>query len=391
MREQGGNKLKQEDVDLLKPKAKQYRIVLNKVPGFNLKIMPSGIKTYYLRYRTDSKTYQQELKIGRAEQISLAKATKKAQGEYNRIFDGIDPQAEKKKQQGEITVEELLKRYVTYQEPKKKSVLNDKGYIKNWISPALGKNKISKLSRKQVRDFVNGHPKPVTAGKCVQVLRKAFNLAIDEWELLPLGMNPCTKVQFYNGEERDRFLSQEEIERLSNVLNKETDPLRWRFAQCIRLLLLTGARLRNIMECHWDWVYWELGYIKIPKEHHKSGKKIQKPLYIHLGPQALEILKQLKSRSNSEWVIHGENPTKPLNGYRRIWLYYKKEADLKDFRLHDLRHTYASYIANSGTTSLLQLGLLLGHKSPESTKRYAHIFNAKAKQINAELETSLNF
>ena len=391
MREQGGNKLKQEDVDLLKPKAKQYRIVLNKVPGFNLKIMPSGIKTYYLRYRTDTKTYQQELKIGRADQISLAKATKKAQGEYNRIFDGIDPQAEKKKQQGEITVEELLNRYVTYQEPRKKSVLNDKGYIKNWITPALGKNKISKLSRKQVRDFVNGHPKPVTAGKCVQVLRKAFNLAIDEWELLPLGMNPCAKVQFYNGEERDRFLSQEEIERLSNVLSKETDPLRWRFAQCIRLLLLTGARLRNIMECHWDWVYWELGYIKIPKEHHKSGKKIQKPLYIHLGPQAIEILKQLKSRSNSQWVIHGEDPVKPLNGYRRIWLHYKKEADLEDFRLHDLRHTYASYIANSGTTSLLQLGLLLGHKSPESTKRYAHIFNAKAKQINAELETSLNF
>tara|TARA_B100000459_G_C8598314_1_gene210860 strand:- start:8149 stop:9303 length:1155 start_codon:yes stop_codon:yes gene_type:complete len=384
--------MKQSDVDNLEPRNKRYTLKISKVPGFILKIYPSGVKTYILRYRPEYKSQPVDYKIGKADQISLAKATKKAQGEYNRIFDGIDPQAEKKKQQGEITVSELLARYIVHQEPRKKSIANDKGYINNWISPALGKNKISKLSRKQVKDFVRGHPKPVTAGKCVQVLRKAYNLAIFEWEILPENaLNPASQVSFLNGNERDRFLSRDELERLSQVLSEETDPLRWRFAQCVRLLLLTGARLRNIMECRWSWVNWEMGYIQIPKEHHKSGHKIDKPLFINLGKQALEILQDLKSKTNSEWVIAGLEPDKPLNGYRRIWISYKEKADLEDFRLHDLRHTYASYIANAGNTSLIQLGLLLGHKSPESTKRYAHIFNDKAKSINDELALTLNF
>ena len=389
------------DIEKLKPTGKTYKYALGRVPGFYLAVMPKGNKYFYLSYRPTDKKEKTQLKIGPAKSsgqdgFTLKQAERKAAENYALILKGINPHGEQIKKRKDLLVSELLEKYIDYQTPRKKSIKNDLGYIKNWINPALGKYKITGLTKKNVKDFHAKHQKPVTANKCIQVLRKAFNLAIHEWEIFDQ-LNPAASITPHLETQRVRYLLEHEKERFINALDESlrgiNDPdllaIRWRFCQCLRLLILTGARLRNIMEAKWEWVEWNRGFIKVPWEDHKTGKVKGEPLYINLSERALNLLRELKEQTNSEWVIAGQDPSKPLNGYRKMWLKILDIADLKDFRLHDLRHHYASEVANAGF-SRLQVGQLLGHRSAQSTERYVHLFNGKAREINDQIASSVN-
>ncbi|MBW7909502.1 MAG: site-specific integrase, partial [Kiritimatiellae bacterium] len=131
----------------------------------------------------------------------------------------------------------------------------------------------------------------------------------------------------------------------------------------IRLLMVTGCRLREILHLRWEDVDFERGVLNLPDS--KTGRK-----KVLIAGAAVAILDQLERCG--EYVIAGKEPDKPRADLNRPWRRITQHAKLKGLRLHDLRHSYASVGAASGM-GLLALGKLLGHASPSTTQRYAHL------------------
>ncbi|WP_420823150.1 site-specific integrase [Tsuneonella mangrovi] len=140
-------------------------------------------------------------------------------------------------------------------------------------------------------------------------------------------------------------------------------------AAAIRLLAFTGARLREILNLEWSQVDLALGLVRLPDS--KTGAKT-----IILGAPAIEILcslQVLRSKAKSaRFVIEGKNPAKPRPDLQRPWALVRREAGLSDFRLHDLRHSFAS-VGVASNLGLPIIGGLLGHADPATTARYAHL------------------
>jgi integrase len=182
--------------------------------------------------------------------------------------------------------------------------------------------------------------------------------------------------------QRRRYASQEELARLRAAMQRweEAGPLavRWRFIQLVRLLLLTGARLREVMNAQWSEIDWQRGVLRVPAERGKTGAS-----EVRLSDRAVAVLRDLLEAQGvagggAPWVIPGESGEKPLVGYRKLWLALLEEAGVADLRVHDLRHTFASYSLSGGQT-LGTVGQLLGHRSTQTTSRYAHLVDDAAR------------
>jgi integrase len=277
---------------------------------------------------------------------------------------------------------------------RKKSGFNDEILWRLHILPKLGRTKVARLTREQVRLFHSDHPRPVTANRALEVLGKAMELA-EEWGWRPVGSNPCTGIKANPEQKRRRYLSQSELQLLRDTLaaweaQLNDQEVRWRFVQLIRLLLLTGARLREIMEARWDWVDWDRQELVVPPQGHKSGHATGEARTISLSERAVEILLALfdAQQRPSPWVIHGLTPSKPLVDYRKPWLALLHDAGIHDLRVHDLRHTFASYSLSGGQT-LGTVGQLLGHRSTQTTTRYAHLIDDAARRAVAQVSDDL--
>jgi integrase len=231
--------------------------------------------------------------------------------------------------------------------------------------------------------------RPVRANRVVEVLRKAFNLAI-RWGWR--ADNPASGVHRNHEEKRARYLSATEILRLSEALAAHSER---NSANAIRLLMLTGARRAEVLGARWDMFDLEAGVWVKPSAHTKQRREHRVPL----SAAAIELLKNGKETAIGPYVFPGEDG-KPLTDIKRTWLAVCRNAGLaeqaakrtrngkvvhgKDHqlqmtwrttaRIHDLRHTYASILASEGL-SLPIIGALLGHTQPQTTARYAHLLD----------------
>lgn len=361
-----------------------YRLNDSLVPGLCVLVLPSGVKTFYLRYRTLA-GQQRELKLGRTTELTPDDARRLAREGLAQVREGKDPTTERRQLRGAKSLADLHLTYKTTHGDKKRSGANDDGYWRNHILPGLGgSTKVIALTTEAVREWHQQHPKPITANRALEVLSKAMDLA-EGWGWRPKGTNPCEGVVSHRERKRRRYLTAGELERLKLALAEWEEmggrgSIRWRFAQLVRLLLLTGARLRNIMEARWEWVNWDRATLEIPPEHHKTGEETQEDLTIHLNPRAVEILLELRRCQNqpTPWIIAGSKLGRPLSGYRKFWLALLQEAEITKLRVHDLRHSFASYVLSDGRT-LGEVGKLLGHQSPQTTERYAHLVDEAAQ------------
>jgi integrase len=220
----------------------------------------------------------------------------------------------------------------------------------------------------------------VNANRCLEVLSKAMNLA-ELWELRPQGSNPCARLSGNSERKRRRYLTREELQRLLAALDRfGITRVRWRFAQLIRLLLLTGCRVSEIKDARWEWVQGSV--LVVPADCHKTGAD-GSDRRVQLPPQALQVLEELRAKSNSEWIIQGDGDGH-LIGYHRMWAQLLEAAKIENLRVHDLRHSFASLGLSAGL-SLPQIGGLLGHASPQTTQRYAHLMDEAAAGMAAKV------
>lgn len=201
----------------------------------------------------------------------------------------------------------------------------------------------------------------------------------------PDGTNPCRHIEKYKEHPRQRYLTNAELVRLGAALAElEAKTSHGVYAAAaIKLLLLTGARVSEVLQARWEWVNWQRSSIVLPDS--KTG-----PKSLFLSGPALAILRDLSARpqaSTSTFIIKGRLPGKPLVNLAKSWKALCAAAELDGVRIHDLRHTAASVGVGRGF-SLPIIGRLLGHSQPQTTNRYAHVDGDPALQaVNAIGET----
>ena len=154
--------------------------------------------------------------------------------------------------------------------------------------------------------------------------------------------NPASGIKKYQENKRTRWLQEDEMKRLRKALDEYHDQ---KVANMIRLILLTGARKHEIMESTWDQFNFKKA-IWIIQAHTTKQKKFEQ---YPLSPPALAILKAMKEKAtDSPFLFPGKVKGQPLKDIKRSWASIKKQAEIKDCTIHDLRHTYASHLVSSG-------------------------------------------
>ena len=198
------------------------------------------------------------------------------------------------------------------------------------------------------------------------ILSKMFNLA-ELWGLRPDGSNPCRHIKKYKEERRERFLSAAELRRVGAVLAEmEAEGMEMASALiAVRLLILTGCRLGEILTLKWAYVDFDAGVLDLADS--KTGAKV-----VYLGQPAVDVLCTAPRLPGNPWVIWGKKPGTHLYGLQDVWERVRARAELTDVRIHDLRHTFASAAVAAGQ-GLPMIGKLLGHTQVATTARYTHL------------------
>jgi len=342
-----------------------------KVTGLGLRITAAGAKSFVFNYRIHGR--ERRLTLGRygPDQWTLQRARKRA-GELRRMIDnGVDPLGEREEKRTAPTMADLCQRFVDDHGPKlrPKTLQEYEAIIRNYILPALRHRKVAEVAY----DDVDGLHRKITkagatyrANRTVAILSKMFALAI-KWRWR--ADNPAKGIERNQEHKRHRYLSADELLRLTTALAKHDDQ---DAANIIRLLLLTGARRGEVMAMRWaDLDLVEAGVWTKPGSTTKQKTEHRVPL----SDAACQLLRDLRAEAatGAEFVFSGR-----YGGHRieikQNWGALCKAAGITGARLHDLRHTYASVLASAGL-SLPVIGALLGHTQPQTTARYAHLFD----------------
>lgn len=371
-------RLTKRHVESLTTEARDYTVWDDELPGFGIRVWPSGKRVYVLKYRT-REGRQRKPVIGLHGPVTAEEARRKARLWLGQAIDGGDPSGERQDGRRAPTLAEFGERYMAeYAEPKKKplSVREDRRLLDRFILPTLGMRKVAEIKRPDVTRLHNDfRSTPYQANRVLALLSKVFSLA-EEWGVRPDGTNPCRHVEKFREERRERFLSAEELTRLEAALTAaEQDGSEWQsVVAAIRLLIFTGARMSEILTLRWEWVDFDNACLRLPDS--KTGAKV-----IHLSPPALTILGSLPNDETNPHVIRGKKPGEHLVNLQLPWGRIRSRAGIERLRIHDLRHSFAS-VAVMGGLSLPMIGALLGHRQVSTTARYAHLAADPLKQAN---------
>jgi integrase len=341
--------------------------------GFGVKALPSGVKRYIVKYRTNGggrSAPQKWLTLGTHGHITPDQARTMAQQALAAIARGEDPQSDKQRSRSAPSMDNLWERYNREELPQNK-LTTRYDYSNQWtkqLQPRFGKIKVDALSRLEIESFHRSmQVTPYAANRALALLSSLMSLA-EKWGWRHQNTNPCKLVARFHEEARNRYLSLGELQNLAQALREllEESELTPAAANAIELLLLTGARLNEILSARWDWVDRDRQTLSLPDS--KTGKR-----EVYLSASALHVLaKQAELRVDSAYIFPSREEGKHFKSLRKPWGKVIDRAGLDGVRLHDLRHTAASIAVNQGA-SLPIIGKLLGHSQPKTTQRYAHV------------------
>lgn len=361
----------------LEPPAKGSKIYYDdELKGFGFRITAAGARSFVLNYWIDGR--ERRITLGGWPALTSTAAREMALEAKAGIAKGTDPLAVREARRNDPTVAELCDDYMSLHAERHKrsrSIQQDRSMIDRFIKPELGKLRVSDpgLSR-EIEDL---HRKlsmhPYQANRVLALISKMFSLAV-KWRWR--SDNPARGITRNAEAVRESTLKPDEAERLVAALaawrakGKRYD----RTADAIELLLLTGARRSEVLGMRWEQLDLEAGVWTKPAATTKQKKTHVVPLV----EPAVAILRRLEKRDEddteelSAWVF--PNRTKedaPLGYVKKAWAAILKNAKLPGLRLHDLRHSYATALVESGV-SLELVARLLGHTQAATTRRYAH-------------------
>jgi integrase len=337
------------------------------IKGFMLEARATGGSTFYFRYR-DMAAMVRMFRIGDAKAISIQDARAVAHKASKLVAEGGDPKLESHRFKDTPTLLQFVTdRYLPYVQLRKKSWTTDEVLLRLHLLPALGASRMTRITRSDVvalqQQLVVNAYAPATVNRIVILLKHVFNCAL-RWDCLPPGCNPCVGVkEIKNHATMERYLTSDEVTRLFAEIDSNANT---QVGNVVRLLLYTGARKSEVLHATWDNVDLSRRVLTVPVS--KSGR----PRYIALSEAAVELLNSLPREEGMPWVFFNPKTRKPPVSFFYAWDTMRKNVGLADVRLHDLRHSFASFLVNSGRT-LYEVQRLLGHHDPKVTMRYAHL------------------
>jgi integrase len=400
-----GQRITKRVVDSLKIRPSEYAVWDATMPGFGVRVRPTGAMSYVVVYRAGSGrgAPYRRYTIGTIGKITPEKARLWAKSILGAVAHGKDPAGEKTSERGAPTVAELADRFMAeHIEPKRKpgTATFYRDILDRIVKLELGTTKADKVTRAALAK-VHGKLRatPFQANRMIAVVGSMYAFAA-RIGAVPEGINPARKIDKFAEHRRERFLTGAELERLGATIREaETKGVPWevdeagpeakhlpkaknrftkidRFAAAaLRLLLFTGCRLREILHLKWEQVDLERGLLFLADS--KTGKKT-----VILNAPALALLTRLDRLGS--YVVPGDDPGKPRADLKRPWEAVARHAGLDGVRLHDLRHTYASFGAGGGL-GLPIIGKLLGHTQASTTARYAHLDNDPLRRASENI------
>lgn len=337
------------------------------IKGFVLEVRQTGGSTYYMRYR-DLRGRQCQFKIGDAKALTFDKARSTAKVIRAKVTLGESPLQERQSLKQVPTLAQFNEeRYLPYIKGYKKSWIGDEGNFRNHILPRFGSKHLDEITHQQVVEFhqqmlASGLAK-ATCNRLLILLRYMFNLA-KKWGIPGAQENPTLGVPLYEANNaRERFLTAEETQRLRLAIEQSANP---QLKFIIPLLLLTGARKRELLDAKWEDFDTARRNWRIPMS--KSGKARHVPL----SGAVLEILSSLPRWPKCPYVVPNPETLEPFVNVHYSWNTARVKAQLPEVRMHDLRHSMASNLVNSGR-SIYEVSKILGHSQLKTSERYAHL------------------
>ena len=354
--------------------------------GFGVRVYPSGSKVYLVQTRAGGKS--RRMAVGRHGLISAERARLKAARLIADIKAGNEPDAVNGATGRDAgpTVAEVAERYMTEHVAvrcKPVTMRHCRTILDLHLLPALGNLRLGELGRERVAALQYAlHETPFMANKTVDMLSRLFHMA-ELWGVAPENGNPCRFIRKYKERPRERFLSDEEFQRLGRVLCEveAEGKVHPGAVAAYRLLMLTGCRRNEILTLRWEDV--DLGAGELRLRDAKTGARS-----VALSPSARRVLEGLARPPDNPWVIVGTKPGQHYSNLNNAWEIVRSRAGLDDVRIHDLRHSFASRALALGE-SLPMIGKLLGHRKVQTTARYAHLARDSVKVAAARVAESL--
>ncbi len=334
--------------------------------GLVVEVRATGGKTYYLSYR-DQRGKQRLYKLANAADITPAQARKLCDQRRMQLAMGTDIAQEKQAMRSCPTVRDFFyEQYLPYAKSYKRSWATDISYYETHIDAVIGVLHMDRVGRHEVIAVMQKAGERLSASSSYRLfvlLRYMFNLAL-RWDVGGLKVNPTKDHALPRiNNHRERYLSRSETQSLLETINASRNPM---LRYIIPMLLLTGARKREVLDAQWADFDIERRYWRIPFT--KSGTE----RYVPLSDSVIALLAAIPRRPNAVYVFANPNTKKPYVAIYYSWHTARRDAGLADVRLHDLRHSFASFLVNAGC-SLYEVQKLLGHSSAKMTQRYSHL------------------
>lgn len=347
------------------------------VSGLAVRVLPSGFKTYYLYKRLKGKDYR--IKIGSADDISVFKARELAKYYKEEILAG-NPVQTGAKDKNALTLKDLYQYFLS----EKRAYLAPRtyqDYLDLWrrYCQKIGHKPVSDISTDDMRNL-HYHLTvekgiPYAANRTIMMLKAVYNLCIRSG--LYKQLNPCLAVKLNKEKPRIRALGNDEMNRFLDAVREFDDPTS---RNAIMMMLYTAARKSNVLSMAWKDLDLEKGVWVIPKTKTSDNEPIA------LVPQAQEILKEMWKISTNQFVFSSYSRTGHLVDIREAWNTILRNAGIKNFRLHDIRHTLATRLIADGVP-VFTVKKILTHKSIASTQVYV---NLGVEDVRGDLTKTVN-
>src|SRR5271166_5978754 len=402
---ESSSKLTKRTVDAATPQPGRYIVWDSELKGFALRVAPSGTKTYILRYRPRGSGRagpRRFIVLGRHGAITPDEARAQAKTilgavaagkdpALGAVAAGKDPAKERSQTNTAMQVAQLVEAFINqHAKPKRKAqtAASYAALLNNCLVPKFGKRPADQVSAADISQLhLSMRDQPYQANRLVAVIASMYGFA-SRHGIVPRGVNPTHGIERFRESARERYLGIEELNRLGETLRMaEAEGLPWRLDSnkpqskhlarednrrtvlspevvlAFRLLMFTGARLREIVTLQWSHIDFERGLINLPDS--KTGRKT-----IVMSAATIDLLRDRERRG--AFVIPGLNGDRSRSDLKKPWQAIQRHAGLEAVRIHDLRHTFAS-IGAGASLGLPIVGKLLGHSQRATTARYAHL------------------
>jgi integrase len=382
-------------VDTLKPTMSDFTMFDTALVGFGVRVRATGGMSYIVQYKggTGRGAPTRRVTLGGVGKMTPEQARKAAEKVLGLVASGEDPAADKRRERRNLPLADVIPVFLKDHMEAKRKASTAAAYrdlLERIVSRSIGHMKANAVTRQDIARLHSSLRKtPVTANRALAAISSLYTFASKAGYVVE-GYNPAQGVEKYPEKARERFLSKEELARLGDALREgETIGLPYEVddtkpkakhapkgdkrrvkldpyaVAAIRLLILTGARLREILHAKWEHVDFERDILFLPDS--KTGRK---PLY--LNAPALELLSGLPRIEGNPHIIAGMKDGAPRADLKKPWAAVTRAAHLEGVRIHDLRHSFAS-IGAGASLGLPIIGKLLGHTQAATTHRYAHL------------------